>query len=124
MRTLINPRDRVRIGGHPDEYIVYTVSRHGSGEVCVTHDNSRKWFPARDVTLVGVADPIDWKAGDRFAWRSGNGQVVRHGTLLKLEDNGNWFLRVDAEPHPSGYDMEGYETWLPTEWLVPIDEEN
>lgn len=77
------------------------------------------------MTLVGRAEPIAWKVGDRFALRSGNGQLVRHGTLLELMDNGNWFLEVDTELHPVHYYvMNGFKTWLPAELLVPIEEEN
>ncbi|GAA2347368.1 hypothetical protein [Dactylosporangium salmoneum] len=65
----------------------------------------------------------DIRPGDRFALRSGDGRTVRHGTLLEwVEREQHWFLRIDAEPHPTaGYEMGGFETWLRGVDIVPVD---
>jgi len=123
VKTHINPRDRVRVAGHPDIYTVYVAALYNNA-VCVTDGTSRRWVDAHNVTLVGRADPIDWKIGDRFALRAGNGLVVRHGTLLESTDGGNWFVQVDTGTDQNGDEMDGFKTWLNPETLVPIAEEN
>jgi hypothetical protein len=103
---------------------VYTVARGRNPHICVIDGGNQQWFRPDDVTAHRPADPIAWHAGDRFALRSGDGRVVRHGTLLEwIEQEQHWFLRVDAEPHPTGgYEMGGYETWLPGTFIVPAED--
>lgn len=118
-----NPRDRIRVEDHADELTVYTVKRGRPSHLCVIIDGEQTWFSPDDVLEHRPADPIAWNVGDRFALRSGDGRVVRHGTLLEWhEREQHWFLRVDAEMHPTGgYEMAGYETWLPGVFLVPVE---
>jgi hypothetical protein len=120
---IFNPRDLIRVKGHDDELAVYTVSRSRTPHICVIVDGEQKWFRPDDVTEHHPAEPIAWNVGDRFALRSGDGQVVRHGTLLEWrEREQHWFLRVGAEPHPTaGYEMDGFETWLPGTFIVPVE---
>jgi hypothetical protein len=118
-----NPRDLIRVAGHDDVLTVYTVARIRPPMICALVDGEQKWFSPDEVTEHRPADPIGWHVGDRFALRSGDGRVVRHGTLLeRREREQHWFLRVDAEPHPTGgHEMAGYETWLPGVFLVPAE---
>lgn len=65
--------------------------------------------------------PAAWAAGKRFAWHSGDGQVIRHGTLVERPSKSRlWFVTVDAELHPAGYEMPGFNTWLPEDSLTPL----
>lgn len=123
MKPHIHPRDRVRVAGHPDEYTVHVAALYNKA-VCVAVGPTRVWVDAHNVTLAAVADPIDWKVGDRFALRSGNELVVRHGTLLSQTDSGSWFVQVDAGPDQNGRKLDGFKTWLNPETLVPIGEED
>lgn len=120
---IFNPRDLIRVDGHPDELTVYTVSRSRNPHLCVIIDGEQQWFHPGDVTEHRPVDPIDWHVGDRFALRSGDGRVVRHGTLLEWhEREQHWYLSVDAELHPTaGHEMGGYNTWLPGAFLVPVE---
>jgi hypothetical protein len=120
---IFNRRDRIRVNDRDDELTVYTVSRSRNPHICVIIDGEQTWFRASEVTEHRPADPITWHVGDRFALRSGNGQAVRHGTLLEWrEREQHWFLSIDAETHPTaGYEMDGYRTWLPGAFLVPVE---
>lgn len=120
---IFNPRDRIRVEDYADELTVYTVSRGHNPHLCVVIDGEQKWFRPDSVIEHHPAEPIAWQANDRFALRSGDGRVVRHGTLLEWhEREQHWFLRVDAEMHPiGGHEMAGYETWLPGTFIVPVD---
>lgn len=118
-----NPRDLIRVNDYPDELTIYTVMRGHNPHLCVIIDGEQKWFHPSDVTEHRPAEPIDWQVNDRFALRSGDGRVVRHGTLLEwVEREQHWHLSVDAEMHPAGgYEMGGYSTWLPGVFLVQAD---
>jgi hypothetical protein len=118
-----NPRDRICVKGRDDELTVYTVSRSRNPHICVIIDGEQQWFHPSDVTEHRPAEPIAWRVGDRFALRSGDGKIVRHGELLEwCEAEQHWYLRVDPETHPDGYEMGGYKTWLPGVFLVPVED--
>ncbi|WP_426513145.1 hypothetical protein ACPPVO_22465 [Dactylosporangium sp. McL0621] len=123
MRVTFNPGDLIRVKGRDEELAVYTVTRGRTPYICVIADGKQQWFRPDDVTEHRPADPIAWQVGDRFALRSGDGRVVRHGTLLEWhEREQHWFLRVDAEPHPTaGHQMDGFETWLRGVDIVPVE---
>lgn len=121
--STFNPRDRIRVEDYADELTVFTVSR-GTPHLCVIVDGEQKWFSPDEVIEHHPAEPIAWQVNDRFALRSGDGRVVRHGTLLEWhEKEQHWLLRVDAEMHPTGgCQMAGYQTWLPGTFIVPVED--
>jgi hypothetical protein len=81
---------------------------------------------AESLRTLPVQGPVGapFRPGDRFRWRSGNGRVVRTGTILEWNvpypntRSGHWYVEVDPLPKPRGARVlkrnpwDGFRTWM------------
>lgn len=84
-----------------------------------------------DLPVQGPAG-APFRPGDRFRMVSGNGQVVRTGTILQWDvpfpntRPGHWYVEVDPLPRPPGARVrkhdpwDGFRTWFDADQLERV----